>query len=195
MKRFVIWVFVLSQIIFCMVYPFLQPLIVYLHSIVIVVTWVCWTTFFLFIALWMRSASIYIPKSFLLSLFACYSIGLIVLLFFRPSSTGGLTINLIPFQTIQFYLSGRVSFLIAFYNLAANIGLFIPVGLWWKASYPSRSKRMNFLFPLVLIISIESVQLLSHSGAWDIDDFILNILGVYIGYMLTPLCQKVIHTH
>ena len=46
-----------------------------------------------------------------------YSVGLLILLFFRPKGQSYGTINLIPFDTIHFYLSGNVAYLIALYNL------------------------------------------------------------------------------
>ena len=71
-------------------------------------------------------------KRFLHVLTFLYSIGLLILLFFRPKGSSYGTINLIPFDTISFYLSGNVSYLISFYNLGANIGLFIPFGLYYR---------------------------------------------------------------
>ncbi|UFU00513.1 VanZ family protein [Radiobacillus kanasensis] len=197
MQRLITGSLIISQVVFILVFPFLKDLTSYLHPIVLLVTWFCWTAAILFLVLWVKGVSLYIPQKLLLIAFSLYSLGLILLLFFRPSGPAGSAVNLNPFQTIQFYLSGRVPFLIAFYNLAANIGLFIPIGVFWKACFSKRAKSpfRSFLFPLILIVCIEGIQFVTNTGALDIDDLILNILGVYIGYGITPLCKRIIRTH
>jgi len=121
-----------------------------------------------------------------------YSIGLLVLLFFRPANQEYGQINYIPFKTIGEFLSGNGNFLIALYNLTANILLFVPFGIaalmlsrrpsWWKL----------VMIPAVCIILIEFMQHLTKRGSMDIDDLILNLLGIWIGYGLSPVIQKVI---
>jgi glycopeptide antibiotics resistance protein len=117
---------------------------------------------------------------------------LLVLLFFRPSNQTYQSMNLMPFSTIAFYLSGKVTFIISFYNLCANIGLFIPYGIFLMMVF----KKFNYkhiILPLVFISLIEISQYLTHRGSMDIDDLILNMLGVFIGCMFFPIFKRVIN--
>lgn len=121
----------ISQIIFFALWPIWIQLTQYLHPLVIGVMWFCITLLVLFMVYGVRQTQICIPKQLLHLLIGLYSIGLLILLFFRPNNQNYENVNLIPFETIYFYLSGSVDFLIAFYNLSANIGLFIPYGLYY----------------------------------------------------------------
>jgi glycopeptide antibiotics resistance protein len=120
-----------------------------------------------------------------------YSVSLLVLLFFRPNDQNYHSWNLIPFSTIGFYLSGNVNWLISFYNLAANIGLFIPFGIFLMVN-TSRSPMKLFLFPMMAIALIEVLQLLTHRGSLDIDDLILNMLGIIVGYLFYPVFKRIV---
>lgn len=42
------------------------------------------------------------------------------------------------------------------------------------------------------IILIEGLQHFTSRGSFDIDDIILNVLGVYVGYLIYPMLKKVI---
>ncbi len=44
----------------------------------------------------------------------------------------------------------------------------------------------------MILITLIDIQFATGRGSLDIDDFILNILGVYLGVVLYPVCQKVI---
>jgi glycopeptide antibiotics resistance protein len=82
-----------------------------------------------------------------------------------------------------------VSVLIAFYNLAANIVLFIPFGYLIKISNLSRIQRL--FLPVLFISIIELAQYFTNRGSLDIDDLILNLLGVYLGFIMYPLLNRV----
>ncbi|MDO5616099.1 MAG: VanZ family protein [Cruoricaptor ignavus] len=69
-------------------------------------------------------------------------------------------------------------------NLLGNIVMFVPFGfLGWVFSKLNNFKVLiiNFLFALVIV---ESLQYFSRMGVLDIDDFILNTIGVSIGFLL-----------
>ncbi|MFJ5714488.1 VanZ family protein [Neobacillus sp. NPDC093127] len=121
-----------------------------------------------------------------------YSLGLFVLLFFRPANQEYGQINYIPFKTIMGFLTGNVNFLIAFYNLAANILLFVPFGVVTLLLYKNPSRRLLLLVPVVSILLIETTQHITRRGSADIDDLILNLLGVWMGYLMYPFVQKVV---
>lgn len=104
------------------------------------------------------------------------------------------TTNLIPFATINRYLSvlDRPSGLGLFlYNVISNVLILIPFGYL----LPLAAKRFKTLawvafWGLLLIVSIEGLQYISMSGSLDVDDVLLNFIGILIGFWLSPLSKK-----
>ncbi|MFN7249768.1 MAG: VanZ family protein [Anaerobacillus sp.] len=181
----------LSQIVFLLLLPTLFQLTSYLHPLVIGVVWFCYTLLVLYVVCVIQHEKIVVSRRSLHMIAFLYLSGLIVLLFFRPANQEYGSINLVPFETILYYLSGEVNFLIAFYNLAANIGLFIPFGLYF--CYIKIKPNLNSLFMVAIcsICVIEGLQYLTKRGSLDIDDLILNVFGVLVGFFIYPLIQKV----
>ncbi|RIW37251.1 VanZ family protein [Bacillus salacetis] len=181
----------ISQILFVLLSPVWLKLTEYLHSIVVAVVWFCYTFSALFIICLVKQLTVSFQRRVLHVLTSVYAAGLLVLLFFRPNGQRYESYSLSPFETISFYFSGEVDFLIAFYNLAANIGLFVPFGLYYvyTARHPSAVKLLAF--SLTGITMIEIMQFITHRGSLDIDDLMLNTIGVLLGYMIFPVFQKV----
>lgn len=98
----------------------------------------------------MKNEKIFVSKQTVNLIFIFYFFGLIILLYFRPQDQNYGTINLIPFETI---LSGHVDYLIAVYNLGANIGLFLPFGLYYR--YVIKNPMINHL----ILITIGSISI------------------------------------
>lgn len=97
-------------------------------------------------------------------------------------------LNLVPFRTICNYINSiRQGDIvnIAVRNLAGNLLLFFPLGIYlpmiWKKC---RSLKNTILVSLILLIGIELVQFITLLGSLDIDDLILNLAGVLMGYTL-----------
>ena len=98
--------------------------------------------------------------------------------------------NLVPFYTIGNYLyvlrNRTDSYLLThcFLNLAGNILLFIPVGwllpkLWkWQQSF-----LHFFVSCLGSVFFVEVLQLFTLLGSFDVDDIILNLLGMTVGFL------------
>jgi glycopeptide antibiotics resistance protein len=90
--------------------------------------------------------------------------------------------NFVPFNTILPYLRGERGSLISTVNLIGNIALFIPIGFL----APFVVRNMSWLLALALAIAaglvIEASQVAFRVGVFDIDDLILNGLGVLLGY-------------
>jgi glycopeptide antibiotics resistance protein len=145
----------------------------------------------LFGVLLIRKETIDLPYPLFMGILTLYTVGLLILLFFRPNGTNYHSLNLIPFSTVSFYLSGKVNWLISFYNLAANIGLFIPYGIY--LSLKSYSLLKVFLVSLLTIACLEILQFLTHRGSLDIDDLMLNMLGVYLGCFLFSFFKHVVN--
>ncbi|MDF2669127.1 MAG: hypothetical protein K0R67_1433 [Paenibacillus sp.] len=132
------------------------------------------------------SSSLIYLFALLLSLFYAYI--MIQLLFNRGSSayTDAYRYNLVPFKTISNYIVhySRFNFDTWFKNLFGNIVLFIPIGIL----APILNKRFNKFIPfigfsLLLLVTVETIQLFSRVGSFDVDDLILNLFGALIGYI------------
>ncbi len=106
------------------------------------------------------------------------------------------SLNLIPFRTISDYLltdknadSGIIQH--AFINLAGNIVMFIPLGFFLSfIKSSSVTFRAIIIKTVVIITSVEIIQLFSLTGSFDIDDLILNTIGSVIGYIIQRIIFK-----
>ena len=102
-------------------------------------------------------------------------------------------INLIPFQTITQYLTGNIDVNaddvapVAALNLVANLLLFCPLGFFLPALWDKfvAFKRL-ILTGICIDVMIEMIQFLIGRSA-DIDDVILNVLGIAAGYCVYKL--------
>lgn len=139
-------------------------------------------------------------------LFVVYVAILLWLLFDRPDRWGSdisyteqmrQSMNLIPFQTIDSYwkVVKRMDFTPVFYhcviNLGGNIFLFIPIGYFLPRLWPFLRKFFPFLLTCVLSITlVELLQLVTLLGSLDIDDLILNLFGMLLGYLFFIIFKK-----
>ncbi len=98
-------------------------------------------------------------------------------------------INLIPFRTIVTYVVrlGRDSINLdtVIKNIVGNLLLFVPMG----AFLPFAFDKMKTLWRavsvmLIIILSVELVQIVLVIGSFDVDDLLLNLLGGLLGYLL-----------
>lgn len=181
---------VISQGLFLVLLPFFYRLVTYLHPIVLGIVWICLTALSFFVVYYIRKDTISIPYPVFWISFILFNMGLLILLFFRPSDQSYDSSNLVPFATITPYLLGEVAPLVSFYNLAANIGLFTPWGLFFR--YQHKSPLWTMALSVILIALIEVTQFGTGRGSLDIDDLILNALGVFLGVILYPMCRKVV---
>ncbi|ONI45539.1 hypothetical protein AN641_03845 [Candidatus Epulonipiscioides gigas] len=93
-------------------------------------------------------------------------------------------INLIPFKTIGMYLTNIETDIIALYNILGNTILFSPFGaflpmLWKKFD----SLKRELLIAFLITSLIECMQIFLNRTV-DIDDIILNIVGIIFGYAI-----------
>lgn len=95
-------------------------------------------------------------------------------------------VNFVPFKTISGFAAAIIDGNArghAIRNLAGNLVLLFPLGFylpffWRKAA----SAKVYLPVVALFIIIIEVVQLATLSGSLDIDDFILNFAGAWIGF-------------
>lgn len=145
-------------------------------------------------------------------LFGCYVLLMLWLLFIHSRSAGRegmryweqvkISFNIIPFRTLSRYLHilaskeyymaiwGAYS-IYRFYarhaviNLVGNVVMFVPLGFFLPVIWQSlRRLRFCMLCGASIILCIEIVQLFTLTGSCDIDDLLLNLIGIGLGYVL-----------
>ena len=97
---------------------------------------------------------------------------------------GALPHNYIPFKTIGMYIL-QLPETIALRNLLGNIVLFIPFGIMAPWSTKILQNTKNFLiYSSLLWLGVELIQYGTLLGSPDVDDWILRMVGSYIGFKL-----------
>lgn len=100
----------------------------------------------------------------------------------------GTRLNLIPFATIRRFwrlLYSQHSHLakLGVVNLGGNVAMFVPLGFLLPGASPRFAGFWRtFLAAGLLICAVEILQMLLLVGSCDVDDLILNLAGVAIGY-------------
>lgn len=131
-------------------------------------------------------------------LFLAYSAIMLWLLFGQRLEGGQLSIsfensrenvNFVPFETVRLYIrllksgAGKSLLRHAIVNLVGNVVMFVPLGWFLPAVWGKmRSFYLTFSAAAAAICLVEAGQYLTALGSCDIDDLILNLLGVILGY-------------
>lgn len=103
--------------------------------------------------------------------------------------------NFIPFRTIISTLQMGLT-VTAFIQIAGNILIAAPYGVFLDLTMRKSNKIWLFLFPLLFPLVIESLQFIIgfaigyNYRSVDIDDFVLNALGGYLGILFSKLFFK-----
>lgn len=108
-------------------------------------------------------------------------------LIFEAATAWPFRVNLIPFVNLLDYESKRDLLL----NIIGNCTMFIPTGILTPVLYRHLgSFKKTVLTGFLISLSIEIIQLPFAVRASDIDDLILNTLGVMAGYSIYALVKK-----
>ncbi len=105
-------------------------------------------------------------------------------------------INLIPFKTVAEYAEmykTNVASLVrhAIINIGGNVITFIPLGFFLPALFEKlRKTKAMLLYSSAIIVAVEIIQYFTLLGSLDIDDFILNMAGILIGFLAFKGYQK-----
>lgn len=103
--------------------------------------------------------------------------------------------NFISFKTLRLFLLANASVAewnsVSKLNLFGNFLLFIPIGALFPMAFPNHSRfRFVFLCMICGILFIEFLQYFCGRVA-DIDDVLLNMLGISLGYCAFKLCKRI----
>ena len=100
-------------------------------------------------------------------------------------------VNLIPLATIRDYWNVVIyrtndDYLVhCFINLAGNVLLFVPAGWLLPKVFPKLRNFFRFFAVCTgMIFLVEAVQLFTLLGSFDIDDLILNLGGMTLGFLV-----------
>ena len=100
--------------------------------------------------------------------------------------------NLVPFQEILRYWNYRDQLgMLTFTNLAGNVLVFVPFGFLAAMSSRKRSFIRTSLDGFLLSLMVETFQLLTMVGSFDVDDLILNTFGVMLGFLGFVFCNGI----
>ena len=81
-------------------------------------------------------------------------------------------------------------------NLAGNVLAFVPYGyLLPRITERGRSFTACVFFGMMTSFLIECAQLAFHVGSFDVDDLLLNLTGVILGYLLSSLLNGLAVRH
>lgn len=107
-------------------------------------------------------------------------------------------LNLTPLLTIRNYyhvvLQGpdHPYFIHCVINLLGNVLLFIPAGYLIPKVFPRQQHLLLFFFTCAgLILLVETVQLITLLGSFDVDDVILNLSGMLCGFIVYHICAGI----
>ena len=100
--------------------------------------------------------------------------------------------NLIPFKTLGYYFKYPDDYNIVI-NVIGNTMIMMPVQFLLIKIFDFKIFKRCLLVDVILVLLVETLQLLSHTGVFDIDDIILNLLGMVIMYFFTTGKHKIIH--
>ena len=96
-------------------------------------------------------------------------------------------LNLILFKTIIQYMQ-TMNYATGMRNIIVNIGghmlMFTPFGFFLpRLNKRFQNIRFFILISILIMFMIETFQFLTMSGSFDVDDALLNVIGVIIGFV------------
>lgn len=118
---------------------------------------------------------------------AAYACIMVYLMLLSRSPRNFRDCNFEVFSTIRHFwnLIGTSYTSSAIMNLAGNVIMFVPLGALLPCIWKAQRKAYILLPTCALsICAMEALQYYSKRGTADVDDLILNMIGVVIGYLL-----------
>ena len=82
-----------------------------------------------------------------------------------------------------------------FTNLFGNVIIFMPFGFFLPMASKYRSFFAAVFYSFTLSLCVETFQLLTKVGSFDVDDLLLNTIGGVAGYIIFVICAAVRRRH
>ena len=105
--------------------------------------------------------------------------------------------NLELFKEIRRFITYREqlgNFVVAA-NLLGNILIFVPYGFFISMAGRTRGFFKTFFLSMFLSLGVETVQLVTRVGSFDVDDILLNTVGGVLGYITFAICNGIRRKH
>lgn len=90
--------------------------------------------------------------------------------------------NFVPFKTLLPQSRGEPRWSTAIVNLIGNTVLFVPVGFLVPLVYRRMTWGKALALGVAVGVAMEGMEWIFNVGVADVDDVILNALGVMVGY-------------
>lgn len=142
-------------------------------------------------------------RALFILMFAEYLMLLIYFLFFseifgRTVAFSEYRYNFEPFAEIKRYCTDmrNKNYLMFLINIVGNIVLFMPFGFLFpyvceKENFKTGRFFLATLFAtFVFVLAIETIQLVTKVGVFDVDDIIMNTFGSVMGYILYRIIRR-----
>ena len=101
--------------------------------------------------------------------------------------------NLVLFKEIKRFWNYRdqVGLFAMFTNLFGNVIIFMPFGFFMPMASRYRSCVSAVFYSFGLSLCVETFQLLTKVGSFDVDDLLLNTIGGLAGYVIFAVCAVI----
>lgn len=98
--------------------------------------------------------------------------------------------NLELFKEIRRFWEYRdkVGWFAMFTNLFGNVLIFVPFGFFMPMASKYRSFFSTLFYSFGLTLCVETFQLITKVGSFDVDDLLLNTIGGVVGYIVFVIC-------
>ena len=105
--------------------------------------------------------------------------------------------NLVLFKEIKRFWEYRdqVGMFAMFTNLFGNVIIFMPFGFFMPMASKYRSLFSTVFYSFGLSLCVETFQLVTKVGSFDVDDLLLNTIGGLAGYILFIICAAIMRRH
>ena len=105
--------------------------------------------------------------------------------------------NLVLFKEIKRFWQYRhqLGFFAMFTNLFGNVIIFIPFGFFLPMASKYRSCLATLFWSFGLSLCVETFQLLTKVGSFDVDDILLNTIGGVAGHIIFVICVAIRRRH
>ena len=120
-----------------------------------------------------------------------YTIFLLYLMFFGMGrfQYDDNIVRLEPIVSTIWFIKGTISWFEIIKIVVGNVIMFIPFGfLGWFFPQLKDLKSLVIAFVSSIVI-VEALQYFSRLGVFDVDDIILNTLGVYLGWQIKRIIE------
>ena len=105
--------------------------------------------------------------------------------------------NLVLFKEIKRFWEYRdqVGMFAMFTNLFGNVIILMPFGFFMPMASKYRSLFSTVFYSFGLSLCVETFQLVTKVGSFDVDDLLLNTIGGLAGYILFIICAAIRRRH